>query len=199
MIYLYDNAIVKDLEKSFNPDNVVDPVVKVISPDQVFGVIAQLKEDRISLPLVVLERQNPITIDDERMNFTRLHKGVPSVFDKDKNNYWNEKAIPIKLSYDLSVLASNQTDLDEVVREIMFKYTSMYFLSIVVPYESKREISFGVSIDYSSGINQKSGAADYLDSGKLYQSSIVLNCEGCVQLHYTPIHMKRSVIELDVE
>ena len=146
MIYLYDNALVEDLNKSFNPD-LNHPVVRVISPDQVLGVAAQLQDDNISFPIVALERLDSIEVDSELSNFTRMHKGVAAVFDKDSNNFYNEKAIPINLSYTLSVLTTNQADMDEILRELIFKYVSMYFLKIRIPYESKREISFGVIID----------------------------------------------------
>ena len=196
MIYLYDNALVEDLEKSFNPD-VSHPVVRIISPDQILGLAAQIQEDQISFPIVALERPDSIEINKQLTNFTWMHKGVSAVFDKKNNNFYHEKSIPINLSYVLTVLATNQADMDEIIRELIFKYTSMYFLSICIPYESKREISFGVIIDQDTGIQKKSGLSEYTESGQLYQSSILLRCEGCVLIHYTPVHLKRGVVEID--
>ena len=198
MIYLYDNALVEDLNKSFNPD-LNHPVVRVISPDQVLGVAAQLQDDNISFPIVALERLDSIEVDSELSNFTRMHKGVAAVFDKDSNNFYNEKAIPINLSYTLSVLTTNQADMDEILRELIFKYVSMYFLKIRIPYESKREISFGVIIGQGAGIQKKSGLSDYTETGQLYQSSITLKCQGCVLIHYTPVHLRRGVVEIETE
>ena len=198
MIYLYDNALVEDLDKSFNPD-VSHPVVRVVSPEQILGVAAQIQEDQISFPLVALERQDSIEVNSELVNFTRMHKGVPAVFDKQNNDFYNEKAIPIDLAYTLTVLTTNQADMDEILRELIFKYISMYFLKIRIPYESKREISFGVIIDPSSGIQKKSGLSDYTETGQLYQSSILLRCQGCVLVHYTPVHLKRGVVEIEAE
>lgn len=197
MIYLYDNALVEDLNSSFNPD-VGRPVVRVVSPDQILGVAAQSQEDRISFPIVALERQDSIEVNTDLANFTRMHKGVAAVFDKENNNFYNEKAIPINLSYTLTVLTSNQADMDEILRELFFKYISMYFLKVRIPYESKREISFGVIIDQDTGISKKSGLSEYTETGQLYQSSILLRCQGCVLIHYTPVHLKRGVVELDV-
>ena len=42
MIYLYDNAICDDLRKSFNPNNVPNPVVNVVSSEQVISIAAQI-------------------------------------------------------------------------------------------------------------------------------------------------------------
>lgn len=198
MLYLYDNALVEDLDKSFNND-VINPVVRVISPEQIFGVAAQIQEDQISFPIVALEREDSIQIDQNLCNFTRMQKGIPAVFDKTTNNLYHERTIPINLSYVLTVLTTNQTDMDEIIREIIFKYTSMYFLKIQIPYESKRDITFGIVIDQNSGIQKKSGISEYTQTGQLYQSSILLRCEGCVLVHYTPVHLKRGVTQLEVK
>lgn len=196
MIYLYDNAIVDDLQSSFNTD-INNPVVRVVSPDQVIGVVAQIKEDQVSFPIVALERVMPVDVDETRYNFTRAMTGVDTVFDKDTNNFYKEKSIPINLSYTLTALTTNQEDMDELIRELIFKYTSMYFLKIRVPYESKREITFGVIIDKSAGINQTSGVSEYIGSGQLYKTSLTLRCQGCVLLNYTPVHMTRNVYNVE--
>ena len=117
MIYLYDNALVEDLQKSFNPD-VSHPVVRIISPDQILGLAAQIQDDQISFPIVALERPDSIEINTQLTNFTWMHKGVSAVFDKKNNNFYHEKSIPINLSYILTVLATNQADMDEIIREL---------------------------------------------------------------------------------
>lgn len=195
---MYDNAIVEDLEKSFNAD-VANPVVKVVSPESVLDVVAQVKNDEITFPIVALDRVEAIEVNSGLTNFTRMHTGYPAVFDKVNNNIYNERALPINLSYELAVLTTNQADMDEILRELIFKYISMYFLKIRIPYEGNREIAFGVVIDQSSGIQKKSAFSDYSKSGKLYQSTLLLKCEGCVLVHYTPIHLKRHVVEIDVD
>lgn len=197
MIYLYDNAIVDDLNKSFNSD-ISDPVVKVISPENIIGVAAQLQEDHINFSVISLEREDPV-IDSSRANFVAMHRGVPAVFDSKTNNIYNERSLPINLSYQLTVLTTNQEDMDEIIRELLFKYVSMYFLSVKIPYESKRVISFGVVIDQDAGISRRSGSSEYTSSGQLYQTVIKLNCEGCVLVTYTPNHLRRNVNEVGVD
>ena len=196
MIYLYDDAIVDDLLKSFN-DDVANPVIKVFSPDQVIGVIAQAQDDKITFPFITLERPDEISINSQLSNFTRMHKGVSAVIDKTTNNIFNEKAIPVNLSYILSVFTTNQYDMDEIIRELIFKYVSMYFLKIKIPYESKRDISFGVIIDQDYGLQKRSGPSEYTETGQIYQSSITLRCEGCVLIHYTPAHLNRHVTRVE--
>ena len=195
MLYLYDRALVKDLKESFNPENVENPVVKVIDPEGVIGLAAQIQNDEIKFPVVALERDQDTPIDQDRWNFTRAHKGVVSVFDNKTNQLYYEKAVPIKLSYELTLLTTNTADMDELFREILMKYISMYFLKIKLPYECERYVRFGVTIDYDN-IQRSSGSVDYIEGGKLYQTIVPLRCEGCVLVTYTPVKLKRSEIQI---
>ncbi|MCM1226178.1 MAG: hypothetical protein NC320_01975 [Clostridium sp.] len=197
ILYLYDNAVCEDLRNSFNPEHVDDPVVKVAAPEQVIGLAAQIHNDEIKFPIVALTRKEDIQIDNSRMNFTWTHKGIQSVLDPKTNNLYYEKVIPIKLAYSLTVLTTNTADMDELIRELLFKYIDMYFLTIKLPYECERKVRFGISIRSESDIERSSGNLEYIESGKLYQSIIPLDCEGCVYVSYTPAHLKRSVYEIE--
>lgn len=196
MLYKYDNAIVDDLKRSFNPENVPNPVVSVVSPDQIIGLAAQLQNDSIKLPIIALTR-NQEQIDSSRTNFTSMHRGVATVIDNDTNELYHEKVIPITLSYNLTIITSNTADMDEMIRELMFKYINMYFLTIKLPYESNRKIRFGVSLSKDSEIDRTSGVSEYRSEGKLYQSILTLNCEGAVLVSYTPVKLKRLEYEID--
>ena len=197
MIYLYDNAIVDDLKRSFNPENVPNPLVKVTSPEESIGLAAQIQGDQIQFPIVALNRGTSITLDETRMNFSRLHTGVGCVFDVENNIFYDEKAVPINLTYDLTVLTTRVADMDEIIRELIFKYTQMYFLTIQLPYESDRKIRFGVSMQ-SSEIERSSATLDYIEGGKLHQSILSLKCDGCVLVTYTPRKLRVSVPEVQL-
>lgn len=196
MIYVYDDAIVKDLQKSFNPLNSDDPVVRIVDPEAIIGLAAQIKEDQITFPVIALSREGSIQIDKSRMNFTRLHKGVQAVLEEHTNNLYYEKAIPIDLKYTLTVLTTNTADMDELVRELIFKYVDMYFLTVTLPYEAKRNVRIGLTIDPDSSIDRQSGASEYIKTGQLYQTIISLKCEGAVLVTYTPAHLRREVHEV---
>lgn len=193
MLYLYDNAICEDLQRSFNPDNVPDPVVRVIDPEHAVAIAAQIQQgEKLSFPIVAVFRDLDTPLDAERHNFTKAHRGVATVLDTKTNELYYERSIPIKLSYTLTAVTTNTADMDELVRELLFKYISMYFLTIRSPYECNRKIRFGVSIDADTEISRTSGAYEYSTEGKLYQTKISLQCHGCVLLHYTPAKMMKS-------
>lgn len=196
MLYAYDNSIVKDLLRSFNPDNVPDPVVKVIDPEGVPMLAAQIQNDEIKLPIVSVYRDPDTPIDWERYNFTRAKKGVPCVFDNDKNNIYYEKVVPVKLTYKLTVLTHSTADMDELVRELLFKYSDQYFLTLTVPYESKRRIRFGLVVDPDGSIERTSGSFQYLQNGQLHQTIIPLKVEGAVLITYTPQQLRNTDYEV---
>ena len=50
MPHIYDKAIVDDLQKSFNPDAAANPVIRVIGPEEVIGLAAQIQNDEITFP-----------------------------------------------------------------------------------------------------------------------------------------------------
>ena len=198
MIYKYDDAICDDLGKSFNPDNVENPVVSVISSEVVTSIAAQIQNDQLKFPIVALIRNpNSVQIDQSRMNFTRAHFGVSAVIDKETNNVYYEKALPITLEYSLTVLTTNIADQDEIIRELLFKYVNMYFLTIRLPYECDRKIRFGVRITSETDIDYSSGSPEYLQTGSIYQAIIPLHCDGCVLVSYTPAHLVRTTYDVE--
>ena len=106
-----------------------------------------------------------------------------------------EKAIPIQLKYNIHALTTNTTDMDELIRELLFRYSSMYYITMEVPYESKRKIRFGIAINPDTSVTRKTGTADYIESGKLYESILELDCQGAVMLSYTPRHLQKLVVD----
>lgn len=191
MLYLYDNAIAEDLQSAIDPSGEMNNHVKVIEPDGVMGLMAQVEDDKISFPLVCVVRDSDITIDSARFNFTRLHSGHGEVIDPVTNNIYLEKATPIELKYGIHILATNTADVDELTREIYFRYASMYFLTMKKPYEAERSFRFGVSIPPGTTIRKESGSSNYIKEGKLYESVIPIICDGAVMFSYTPKHMTR--------
>ena len=198
MIYLYDNAICKDLEQSFNRGNVGDPVVRVVDPEHIIGLAAQIKNDDITFPIVALNRQNSTPIDSTRYNFTRAQFGVPAVIDTETNMLYSERAVPIELKYEMTILTTNTADMDEMIKELIFKYTGQYFMTIELPYESKRKIRFAVEIPGGSTIEKSSASSEYSQSGTLYQSIIQLECKGCMLISYSARHLNRYVLDNEV-
>ena len=188
MLYLYDQAIVHDLEKSFSDE--FCPTIKMIDSEGIIALAAQIKDDKIKFPLIALKR-NPYSVDTNLTNFTRIHKGVQASIDPKTNELFYERSLPISLTYSMTVLTTNQADMDELVKELTFKYISMFFLKINLPYECDRPIRFGIESITPDNFEQSSGSFEYISGGKLYQTIIPLRCQGAVLITYTAQKLKR--------
>lgn len=197
MLWLYDNAICEDLRNSFDIGANQKPVVAVVPPEDILSIAAQVQDDKISFPVVAVEREKETPVNTSLTNFTKMHLGVTAVFDNETNNYYQEKSIPVNLAYNLVVMSTNTADIDEIIKELVFKYISQYFLTIRIPYESKRKIRFGVKLDTSRDIQWYSTTSNYLQEGKLHSAGIRLIIDGAVLLSYTPIKLRR--MDADVE
>ena len=198
MLWAYDDAIVADLSNCIDPQGKANNTVKVMGEEGMIGVFAQLQEDRITFPAIYLQRHPETPLDPARYNFARMHIGVPAVFDSETNNVYVEKSIPIQLKYTLHVLTTNTADMDEMIRELLFRYSSMYYITMQVPYESKRNIRFGMAINPDTDIIRNSGATEYIENGRLYESRMEIDCQGAVLLSYTPRHLKGLVVEKNI-
>ena len=174
MLWLYDESIADDLRKSFNTSE-IHPYVKVIDPDVNLSIAAQLQDDNISFPLICVIRDSNYQIDTDLTNFTAMHKGVATVIDTETNNIYYEKSVPIKLGYSLNIIGTNTIDVDELVKELLFKYSDMYFLTIRLPYEGERKLRFGIELDRQGSIEKQSGVVEMIAEGNcmrhLYHSS----------------------------
>ena len=193
MLYLYDQAVVDDLKHSLTSE--ANQNVFLTDAENYPGIIAQIQDDTITYPLILLHRDDDVSIRKDLMNFTRYQFGVPCVFDNDRHNIYYERALPVDLQYTLRILSTNVADTDELARELFYKYISMYYLTIKLPYESDRKIRFAVDVDMDYGIKKESGSFDYIKSGALYQSTIHLKTQGCVSLTYTSRHLTRNVLD----
>ena len=193
MLYLYDRALVDDLKSSLTEE--ANQNVVMTDAENYPGIIAQIQEDTITYPLILLHRDDDTPIKTELMNFTRYQFGVPAAFDKKTNTVYYERALPVDVNYTMRILSTNVADTDELARELFYKYISMYYLTIRLPYESDRKLRFGLEVDKDYGIKKESGSFDYLASGTLYQSTLRLNTQGCVMITNTPRHLKRTVID----
>ena len=192
MLYLYDRAICDDIKASINSEN-ANPNVFISSPEIFQSVLAQIQQDTITYPLVLIARDEDMPIISDLNNFTKSHFGVPAAIDTKTNTIYHERVLPVDLQYTVRILSTNVADSDEFARELFYKYLSMYYLTIRLPYEADRKIRFGVEVDLSYGIKRDSGNVEYVSTGALYQSSIHLKTNGCVSLSYTGRHLERQV------
>ena len=87
MLYLYDSAIVDNLKASLT--DAANQNVFLTTPENYPGILAQIQDDTITYPLILLHREDDVQVIKELMNFTRYQFGVPCTFD-------NKRSIPTR-------------------------------------------------------------------------------------------------------
>lgn len=173
-------------------------MVRVVDPEAAIELAAQLQNDNIKFPIVAVFRDLNTPIS-ESANFTRIRFGVNAITDPETNILYSERAIPIDLRYDITILTTNLADRDEIMRELMFKYTHMYFLTIELPYEYKRKVRFGIELDTDNAIESKTGTIENIQAGTLYQTILHLKCVGCVLVSYRRKLLERVDLDVQIE
>ena len=92
MLYLYDNAVCDNLKASLTDE--LNKNVFITDADNYPGILAQIQNDTITYPLILLHRDEDTPINTDLINFSRYKFGVPCVFDNATNNIYYEKALP---------------------------------------------------------------------------------------------------------
>lgn len=198
MLYLYDDAIVEDLKYSINPENLSNPVVSIFSGDEIAGVAAMLQDDNLQFPIICIKR-NDYSIDPDRSNFTWQHKGLATVIDKETHDLYYERRIPIKFTYTIAVYGVNQEQMDEIIRELIFHYSDMFFLAIDLPYEDSKLIRFGLQLPSDMQVKSQSGFSEYIETGKLYESDIDIEVLGAFLVEYVPARLRRVELHAKID
>lgn len=176
MVYLYDNAIIQDLRRIINDNRVT------ITPyDNLIRTIAKSENDIITLPIISIAR-NGWSIRDERphaMKFTGEFSGLD-----DNKDVVNTYAIPIRIDYTMDVFTKTRLDNDNILRELIFYYSTNPTLSITIPYgltaNKNFNIIFGNDIEDNSDIINHKNIGEhfrqtipfYVDDAYLWKSSI---------------------------
>lgn len=149
-MYLYENAIVKDLDNIFKNSKVKTVIAD--SLEEGLRRSAAENEDKISLPFIVLSGGDWELLDT---NFYGLMHGTEfkktSTSDEQEVNK-NITVLPIRPSYTMYIAASSSRECDMLTREVLFHYSKHPTLTVKVPYNL--DILHTFNIDFNSNIQK---------------------------------------------
>lgn len=156
----YDEAIVSDLRKIFKNDDKV-----MITPvDTVLRTVADLRSDKIKLPLLNLTRVG-FSLRKTDGNHSTLFTGAP-VNDK------YVQVVPISLRYQLDVWTKFKKDNDNLVRELIFYYMLNPTRTVEVPYGIGMSHTFNIRLDQD--IPDNSDIIAHGERGEYFRQSLTL-------------------------
>ena len=141
-MYLYENAIIENINKLF----INSKVCAVIADSLSEGLrrVAANKEDKITLPAIILVGGD-WSLNDS--NFYSLMHG--SEFEKVEEDTLtkNINVISFTPSYSMYIIAQSSRECDMLTREIVFHYSMHPTLVVNIPYGINKVHTFNLNIN----------------------------------------------------
>lgn len=126
-MYLYENAIIDDINNLFTNSNVTAVIADNL--DEGLRRIAAKNNDKVSLPFVML------TGGDWNIKETNFYNLMHGTKVRNKENSQTEISnIPIQPEYTMYIAAQSSKECDMLTREIIFYYFQNPTLTVNIPY-----------------------------------------------------------------
>ena len=140
-MYLYENAIVDDINKIFKNSKVCAIIAD--SLNEGLRRVAAKNEDKITLPVIVLSGGD---WQLEDINFYGMMHGLDQKLKRDEMVLKNTSVIPITPSYSMYIIAQTSRECDMLTREIIFHYSMNPTLTVNVPYGLNDIYTFNLAL-----------------------------------------------------
>lgn len=129
----YDEALIEKIRRW-----VIDPKMKILGPSEARELFRQ-NSDRdfdkaMTLPLIVLSRDNYCEISNSNKQALSYDGGHIDIVNEKRSGVLN--AIPIKLTYELSIYTRYFEEADEYARNFIFNLINYPTLDINIPYQN---------------------------------------------------------------
>lgn len=163
MVYLYDDAIVKDLRKRISDERVT------ITPyDNLMNSLGKSENDKIELPIISIARTG-WSLSESRPHPMKFIGELSRIDEGEVNNekkIVNVYAMPIRIDYLLDVWTKRRLDNDNIMRELLFYYSIHPTLQVKIPYGlddyKNFNIMFGTDIEDNSNIPEHVNIGEYI-------------------------------------
>lgn len=153
----YDEALVNKIR-----DWVIDPKVKIIGPSEArtfFRINSDREKDKpMSLPLISLSRETYCELVNPNKQALSYDGGHIDIVSEKRSAVLN--AVPIRISYELSIYARYFEEADEYARNFIFNLINYPTVDIVVPYQ-------GANIVHRSKVTLNPRVSDNSNSSRL--------------------------------
>lgn len=162
--YLYDEVLVEQLRKLTG-----DNRIHVIPPEQSITYLSQFDKDRVTFPAIVLSRKS-VSLLDYRNQVVAL-KGQTARVGSD-NIIVKAKLIPMRIDWNLDIFSVDRYSCDEIVRELVFYFTSCPRFEVSVPYQLNIKQNFDVFV--SPEIADNSDLVEFPNRGEYFRETLSL-------------------------
>lgn len=140
-MYLYENAIIENINKLFTNSKVCAVIADSLSEG--LRRVAANKEDKITLPAIILVGGD-WSLNDS--NFYSLMHGSEFERVEEDTLTKNTSVISFTPSYSMYIIAQSSRECDMLTREIVFHYSMHPTLVVNIPYGINKIHTFNLNI-----------------------------------------------------
>lgn len=162
MVYLYDDAIVKDFR-----DKIKDERIAITPFDNINNYLGKSEGDRIQLPVISVDRRG-WSLSDSRPHTMKFTGELHSI--NDDETVTNVQEIPIRINYVIDVWTRRRLENDNIMRELIFYYSTHPTLKINIPYGLDSDKVFNIMFD--SEVEDNSDIPNHINIGEFVRQSI---------------------------
>lgn len=141
-MYLYENAIIENINKLFTNSKVYAVIADSLSEG--LRRVAANKEDKITLPAIILVGGD-WSLNDS--NFYSLMHGSEFERVEDDTLTKNTSVMSFTPSYSMYIIAQSSRECDMLTREIIFHYSMHPTLVVNIPYGINKIHTFNLNIN----------------------------------------------------
>lgn len=141
-MYLYENAIIENINKLFTNSKVCAVIADSLSEG--LRRVAANKEDKITLPAVILVGGD-WSLNDS--NFYSLMHGSEFERVEEDTLTKNTSIMSFTPSYSMYIIAQSSRECDMLTREIVFHYSMHPTLVVNIPYGINKIHTFNLNIN----------------------------------------------------
>lgn len=174
-IYLYEKAIVEKMREITGDDRIV-----ITPSENIRNIIPRISNDEIKLPLIHMIRNNWRLSDKKshamKMNghiandFPLFHQGSNEINGK----IHREHIIPITFSHTFEVWSRTREENDEMIRELIWFFSTMGELIVNIPYGLDREHIF--TLELQPEIIDNTDVVSHKDMGEVFLQALITTC-----------------------
>lgn len=174
-IYLYEEAIVNKMREITGDERII-----ITPSDNIYNVIPRIQNDELKLPLIHIIRNN-WKIANNKPYGMKMNGHINNDFPMYNNssNIVDGKihrlhTIPINFSHTFEVWTRTRQENDEIIRELIWFFSTMGEFTVHVPYGLNIDHVFTLEllpdvVDNTEIISQK-------NTGELFLQAILTNC-----------------------
>ena len=141
-MYLYENAIIENINKLFTNSKVCAVIADSLSEG--LRRVAANKEDKITLPAIILVGGD-WSLNDS--NFYSLMHGSEFERTEEDTLTKNTSIMSFTPSYSMYIIAQSSRECDMLTREIIFHYSMHPTLVVNIPYGINKIHTFNLNIN----------------------------------------------------